>query len=262
MRKINSTRRYRISSSQEQLLLYLHKYRFITSDLLAEILKKDRSTIYERLSVLEQQGYIAKQYDSSYRIRRRPATYCLAPTGIRYLKHRDIKRTQLHYKSRNFTEDQIDLHLQYMKIGIILKKQYPNKFNSFTKYQLDPDEFIKPMPYLMLEGIEKLTPDYLVEIIPAQTMTWKLKKRINQHIQAADDKDYVYSNLLLIAGNSSTERRLVRLSHDLYADFEIFITTTDRISEKDKKIWLIPSETDFDDNEEQKRIGLPLSFDK
>lgn len=260
MRRVNYTRRHRISDNQEQLLLYLHKYRFITSDLLAEILEKDRSTIYERLSVLEQQGYIAKQYDSSYRLRRRSATYCLAPTGIRYLKHHDVKRTQLHYKSRDFTEDQIDLHLQYMKIGIILKKQYPNKFNSFTKYQLDPDEYIKPMPHLILKGIKEPTPDYLIEIISARTMTWKLKKRINQHLVAADDAECIYPNLLLVAGNPSTERRLVRFSHDLYADFEIFITTADRILEKDKKIWLIPSETDFDDDEEPKRVGLSLRF--
>ena len=70
MRRVHVKTRYTISKSQESILRALYKYRFLTSDLLAALLKKDRSTIYERLAVLVDQGYVAKKYNGTYRIDR------------------------------------------------------------------------------------------------------------------------------------------------------------------------------------------------
>jgi len=258
MRKYETQTRYSISKAQEQVLLYLHKYRFITSDLLAELLVKDRSTIYERLFVLEQQGYIKKQYDKTFRIRLRPATYCLAPAGIRYLKHHGTERTQLHYKSKNLAEEQIDIQLLYMKIGIMLRKHYPNKFNSYTKYQLNPDDYINPTLHLKFEGANSTIPDYFVELFPAFTLSWRIRKRINQHIEAADEVEYKYPNLLLIAGNKSTERRIIRMTADTYASFDVFTTTLDRLMSGEKNIWLRPEEVDRDEISEFSSLPVKL----
>jgi hypothetical protein len=238
MRSSEPKTRYHISKSQIELMLYLLKYRFINSDLLAELLVKDRSTIYERLSVLVSQGYIAKQYDKSFRLRERPATYCLAPAGIRYLKHHGHERTQLHYKNKYFTEEQIDAQLLYTKIWLILRKHYPDKFYSYTKYQLDPSDYVKPTPHLKLEGTTDKIPDYLVEVFPAGTMSWRIRKRINMHSETDNESDYIYPNLLLIAGNVSTEKRIIKMATDLYAEFDIFTTTLNRLISGEKKIWL------------------------
>lgn len=246
MRSQEPKTRYHISKSQIELMLYLLKYRFINSDLLAEILKKDRSTIYERLSVLVSQGYIAKQYDKTFRLRGRSATYCLAPAGIRYLKHHGYVRTQLHYKNKYFADEQIDTQLLYMKIGIVLRRQYPDKFNCYTKYQLNPNVYIKPTPHLKLEDVTGIIPGYFVEVFPAFTLSWRIRKRINQHIEAADESEYRYPSLLLIAGNSSTERRIIKMASDIYADFDIFTTTLYRLLGNEKNIWLKPEEVDWD----------------
>ena len=63
MRRAETRTRYKISPTQGKILGSLFKYRFLTSDLLAALMKKDRSTIYERLAVLVDQGYVAKKYD-------------------------------------------------------------------------------------------------------------------------------------------------------------------------------------------------------
>jgi len=258
MRKIESGSSYGISKSKQQVLLYLHKYRFLTSDLLAEILSKDRSTIYERLYVLVRQGYIAKQYDSSFRLRGRPATYCLASAGIRYLKHKGIDRTQLHYKNKSLTEEQIDTQLLYTKIGIIIRKSYPDKFHIYTKYQLNPKDYILPTPHLLIAGKTDTIPDYLIEFFPAGTMSWRIRRRINQHNDAADESEYKYPNLLLIAGNINTEKRIIRMTADMYSDFEVFTTTLDRLMSGEKKVWLKPEEVDWDEAPEC--LSLPLKF--
>ena len=215
--------------------------------------------MYERLSVLVDQGYVAKQYDSSFRLRRRPATYCLAPTGIRYLKHQGIDRTQLHYKSRNFTQVQIDEQLLYAKFATILRASYKDSFGVYTKYQLKHGAYVQPTPHLLLSGKSDTTPDYVLDYFPAFTASWKLKRRINQHIEAADELETIYPHLLLVAGNKSTERRLVRFTEELYADFEVFVTITDRLLSDKKKIWLIPVETELED-EEFEYHALPLKL--
>jgi hypothetical protein len=64
--------------------------------------------------------------------------------------------------------------------------------------------------------------------------------------------------VLLVAGNPSTEKRLVNFTTELYGDFEVFVTTTEKLLSGEKKVWLIPVETDFDD--ELEYYSLPLTF--
>jgi hypothetical protein len=167
MRRVETKTRYKISSSQYSILYALMKYRFLTTDLLAELLKKDRSTIYERLAVLVCQGYIAKKYSNKYRIDRRPATYYLASAGIRYLKSRGIDRTQLHYKNKDFTESQIDEHYRYPRFSLSIHRNYPKAFRIYTKYLLNPEDYLNPMPWLLFAPDDEDAPELFMEYIPA-----------------------------------------------------------------------------------------------
>ncbi len=214
MRNYQPKYRWKFSQDQLRLLAYVYSFRFVTTDLLAEVLKKDRSTLYERFTVLVEQGYLLKQYDSTYRIDRRPASYCLAPAGIRALKGSDyVMETTLlqNYKNKNFTREQIDDCLQLMRIRIVLKKQYGNHFDIFTQYQLNREAYVRPTPLLSLSGKTDKIPDYLVDLIPAGTPTWQVKKRLGQHEEFADESDYTYPHVLFIAGNDNTEKRIAQL---------------------------------------------------
>ena len=255
--------RWKITEQQKTILIYIHKFRFVSTDILAEIFGKDRSTIYERLSVLEKQKYILKQHDSSYRLRRRPATYCLAPLGIRTLKDNPgIEQISLRqsYRNKSLTEEQIDDCLQTAQIYLHFSRYYPKQFNCYTKYQLDRDKFIRPTPILSIRGKTDKIPDYLVDIVPARLQTWIIRRRIAQHENFAEDSEQYYPHVLFIAGNNNTEKRIVRLTEERYNDFSFYTTTMERLLYGEtKKIWQDPDVfSELEDNEEPNRATLPL----
>lgn len=261
MRRYEPKTRYKISDSQVELLLSVMKYRFVSSDVLAEGIGKDRSTIYERLRVLVEQDYLVKLYDKTYRLRQRPVVYCLAPAGIRYLKKAGYERTQLHYKNKTFTDEQIDEQSLLSQLARAVREPYAkNVFALYTKYQFGADAFyLTPPPYAKLVGEKDTIPDYFIEYFPPLYESWKIQKRINQHIAHADGHDeHTYPHLLLICGNQNTEKRVVRTTTDLYSDFDVFTATKERVLSGEKNIWLRPYEVDWDD--EQEYHSLPLKF--
>jgi predicted transcriptional regulator len=259
MRRAETRARYKISPSQTTILHALLKYRFLTTDLLAKLLKKDRSTIYERLAVLVDQAYVVKKYDSSYRINRRSASYYLAPAGIRYLKSLGVERTQIHYKNKDLTEAQIDEYYRYPKFSLSIHHNYPQTFRTYSKYQLNPEDYLNPMPWLLFAPDKEDAPELFLEYIPAGEQSWIIRKRINQHIDYADEEaDYRYPYLLLVAGNNNTEKRIIKMSSGLIWDSELYTTTEERLLSGKKNIWLRPIEVDWD--EELMYHGLPLEL--
>ncbi len=239
--------RYRrpVSSNQVRLLYILFKFRFSTSDLIAVLVKKDRSTVYESLHTLEKQGYIHKFHDKSYRLRGRPAVYTLAAKGIKYLRDNpEVDQTTLRnfYKNKRIAvenEPLVDHCLLLFKIFNIFKAQTGEAFSIYTKYELDKDDFVNPKPELWLQRRGKSQkPDYILDVFSAGTMTWLLRKRLRQHQNAEDESDYTYPNVLLVAGNTSTEKRLFRQVESALQDFEFYITQEELLFSGDKKIWI------------------------
>ena len=261
MKRYEPKTRYKVSSNQELLLLYMLKYRFISSDVIADSIGKDRSTIYERLSVLVDQGYVVKLYDKTYRFRQRPVIYYLAPLGIRYMKHRGYERTQLHYKNKDYTDEQIDEQMLLTSLVRTIYRSYIGKFELCTKYFQNGHEFcLTPPPYAKLVGKTDSIPDYFMEYFPAYHQSWKIRKRVNQHYDYADEHDDVtHPHLLLVCGNNSTEKRVVRFTANMLPSFEIFTTTTERLLSGNKKVWLKPYEVDWD--EPLTFYSLPLKFE-
>lgn len=261
MRRYEAKSRYKISNGQLELLLLVLKFRFVSTDILAECLGKDRSTIYERLSVLVDQEYIVKQYDKTYRFRQRPVIYYLAPAGIRLLIKAGYPRARLHYKNKAFTDEQVDEQLLFGKLAKAIYSPYADKFTLITKYEAGADDFyVTPPPFAKLEATDGTAPDYFIEYFPPYYETWKIRKRINQHITYADENDeYTYPNLLLVCGNENTLRRVVLLTTDTLADFEIFCTTIDRTHISNGMIWLKPEDVDWDDD--LGYFSLPMTVD-
>jgi hypothetical protein len=237
----------------------------VTSGLLAEDLGKDRSTVYERLTVLEQQGYIAKQYDSSYRLRRRPASYCLASAGLHYLKQRaSINQATLrnHYKNKRQTEEQIDHCLYIYHIYLVLRKSYGTTWRIFTKNEVNREALVRPTPELILQSEKEDCPDYYLDLAPKGIMSWILRRRVNQHEDWADEHDDArYPHILFVAGNDNTEKRLWKMTEERYGDFNYFLTTNERlINTENGRVW-IRSDTWYED-EEPELIKLPSRLEE
>lgn len=75
------------TNKQLAILKTLYIFRFGTTDLLARTLDlKDGRYIHARLEALVKNGYIGKNYDSSYKLEGRSATYYLLPKAFAALK--------------------------------------------------------------------------------------------------------------------------------------------------------------------------------
>jgi len=139
---MNSNPKYRrpLNPNQLETLLFLFKFRFITSHLLSKAFgNKSRRTTHQTLQSLEEQGFIGKHYDSSYKLQGRQATYYLLPKAIRELKARysfDESVLRAYLRNASLSESFINHHLDIVKAYINLKTLYPNKFQIFTKYEL------------------------------------------------------------------------------------------------------------------------------
>jgi DNA-binding PadR family transcriptional regulator len=245
-----------LSSSQIDLLLALYKFRFVSTDLLAGLTGKDRSTIYESLYVLVNQGYIGKRYDKTYRFAQKPATYFLIARGIRYLrehnKQANLSQTVLrnYYKNKNAAQTIIDHCLEVIAIYIALQKQYPNVFNIFTKADChDDDWLINPLPDLYLERKhfkDDKTNRYMLEIVEAGLYRWQLIKRLRAYQNHCDeewdeDKRGVYPDVLLVTRNNRTELRLQGFIENMLQDFKLYTTTVDKLFTADKNhqaVWM------------------------
>ena len=246
-----------LNNNQVKILKVLYKFRFVTSDVLAEYLGKDRSTIYESLYVLQKQSYIAKRYDPTYRIRQRPASYSLAASGIRYLRENtQLDQTTLRnfYKNKNLSEDQIDTYLHICTLCLTLKRQTSTQFDIFTKYELNREHSPRPLPLLFLRNKSADKPDYVLDYFPAGTFSWLLTKRVRQYQYASEDSEYRTPDVLFVAGNASTEKRLFKLTYENYNDFRFLLTQQDLLlNNKDGSVWIDMEEAEED---EIVRVGL------
>ena len=258
-----------ISSSQVKLLELLFKFRFMSVPLLSQYLGKDKSTLYERLLVLGEQGYVRKAYDSSYRLPPRPATYSLAAQGINYLKNNNPDgryseaALQNMYKNRSASAMLVDHSLDVFKLCLRLRSLYLDTFDIFSKAEMTKyTAFVRPRPDIYLRKNNKKKDGrsihYQLELIEAGTMTWLIRKRINAHQAWFDenneeDWDFEdnYPTLLLVCGNVSTEKRVHRLVDEAMLDFALYTTTRERFELGKNDIWL-----QYWDEDELQFVGL------
>jgi len=150
-----------------------------------------------------------------------------------------------------------------MRIANTLHKQTNNKFDIATKYELTDEEFfLRPLPDLYLsrkKAKEGQKFDYTLDIFEPNLPTWILRKRLRdyqEHCYEAELDEGNYPNILLVAGNNSTERRLHKQFKYSMQDFEFYVTTLERLLDPEnihKPIW---KDDMFDDEDEDVELRV------
>ena len=262
MRTTTPKFRHSLTDKQTRLLAFLFKFRFLTTDLLAELWDKDKSTIYERLRVLEEQGYVYKNYDSSYRIRQRPATYCLDAKGVTYLLNNEDRadKTTLRnfYRNKSQSEELIDGCLLKARIYLELQKQLPEgNVLTINELRSTKDVFPDPLPDFAFASKQPAYPYFFIDLWQAYTFNSLMRKRIAYYQEEADAVSHRYPYILFIAENKSVERRLLKHTQDNFSDAEFYMTTQDRLLDgESERIWIDGYESDED---EYVRIAIKKS---
>src|SRR6266496_1922463 len=155
-------RRRKLNTEQLEVLELLYKFRFGSNDLFAEYFgKKDRSFVFNRLSILHERGLIGKRFEPSYRLQGKPVAYYLLPEGARTLKqYRDADDTDEMnikgiYKDVTISESFINHCFKVFALYNQLTEQYEDEIDFLSKTDLaGVNDFPKPLSdaYITLEA--------------------------------------------------------------------------------------------------------------
>lgn len=250
-----------LSKDQVHVLNIVCKFRFVSTDLVAELVERDRSTVYERLYVLEKQGYLTKVYDKSYKLLGKPASYCLNAQGITYLRklegYDDVALRNMYKNKTLFNNPEYIAHcLDIMRVYIALKRQYgTDTLNIFSKFELGRySYFPKPRPdfYLYRRKAHATKPRrYMLDIIDPQTHVFVRRKRIKLYMEHMDSGDWeldgAYPTLLFVTPNNNIQAKLIKEAEYNYDRYYVnedetntLVTTMSKLTRADqdaKKVW-------------------------
>lgn len=245
MSKSKAKPKYRrpLNAKQLHVLKLLYKFRFVTTDLLLKHnIAKTNAVIQGRLNVLLDQEYIGRNYDGSYRLQNKHATYYILPKGINILKAQGLDGGVLHsmYKDRTASQKFIDHSLQVFSVYGHLQRLYPKAFNIYSKSELSQQEFPKPRPDLYLNGQQ----DYFLEYIDSATPFFAIRQMISRYVGHEESGEWggEYPTLLLVCETGALEARLLKHLDKLGdgSDLVAMTTTLKAVSmakSSDNTIW-------------------------
>jgi len=231
-----TTKHRPINSHQLQLLTTLYKFRYATAQIIASSQgAKHTRVILTRLKILVDQKYIGQNYDKSYKIIGKPATYHLLPKGIQVLRQQpfaDPNALKQIYYDKNKDDGHIQHRLNVFKTYVFIKQNYPKQFQFFSKSELSSLKYKLPRDltdaYLEKKeeikdngGSNKLqltAPDYFLSFYEVSAPYWRIRNGIRRYITYAESEKWQKATerdfpVVLIACETKTlERRVQNLT--------------------------------------------------
>lgn len=225
--------RRKLNVEQLEVLELLYRFRFGSSDLIAQSFGKTNGAfMYKRLKIMVEQGYIGKRFDSSYRIKGKPAAYYSLPTGVKALKAtNEDADPKIIYKDKTVSEQFVGHSLGIFAVYNLLNALYGDQLKFFTKSDLRTyDYFPQPLPdaFVALKsnsGVKRFFLDKFDSDVPY----FALNKRLKQYVDYADNGDWEVTDsefpaILFICADQKQEKRLLGRTASL--DEELIMGTT------------------------------------
>ena len=233
-----------LNDEQIEVLNLLYKFRFTTSDLLAQYFnKKNGMYVYKRLKILQDQGYIGKRFDSSYRIQGKPAAYYLLPAGLKKLNERRTAKSKNAlgaswlYKDTRVGDVFVQHCLSIFGIYCTLKAEYGDCLRFFTKSQLGKYDYFSdftPSVYILIskDGAEH---DFFLEYLQSSKPFFAILQRLKGYAEYADSGEWeagtgsTFPIVLLICDNKKLVSLLMKRAgfvlSDADDDLRFYFTT-------------------------------------
>lgn len=256
--------RKKLNQKQIELMHVLYRFRFATTELIAEYQgKKNGTRVYPRIMTLVEQGYIGRNFEPEYRKLDKPATYFLLPRGVSALKKASSKQYDakvLHNvygdkdASPSFIEENIAIFGAYCR----LKARYGDTLQFFTKSDLagfDHGHFPEPLPnaYLRLtegEGIKQ----YFLDFHPSEPTRpfFKSVRRIKQYTAHADSNKWAATGeslpqILALCDTPALQKRLQkRMAKEKHTALHFLLTAKESLKKvvEDAHIWQLADRPD------------------
>lgn len=242
-----------LNDDQIKVLQLLYRFRFATSDLVAQYFgKKHGDFVYNRLKVLVDQGLIGKRFDKSYRIAGKPAAYYLLPTGARKLQ--ELNPSGI-YERNLYKEPTVGEKLVVRCLGVLmaynyLRFQYGDQLTFSTKSDLAniesfphqlPDAFIR----LQVNGTNKC---FFLDIYFDNQPFFEMVRKIKGYLEYKDSAKWSlpadFPVILSICESSSLQKRLLKrvaseLKSSWHDDVRFAVTTQAVLAENKSNAWHI-----------------------
>ena len=262
-----------LNSEQLAVLNWLYKSRFSTSKQIAKHLgKPSHKAIQNKLQILEEQGYISKRYQPSYKLAGRAAEYFLTPKGARTLPPDSTNEWAIKalYKNKTVSPDFITHCLNVADIALQLQALYGDKLRLFTKSAMvaysyfptwKPDLFLSFKPKTRQEAPRR----YFLDIWDDTTPFFVSVRKARNYITYAEEgewptDEYALPTVLAVCQDAKTQKKLMgqikRALDEKYITDEVTFATVTR-EQLDKttgtaKLW----QKIDDDDEDSGRMSL------
>jgi len=209
---VNDKRHNKLNAKQLHILTLIYKFRFISIPLLTEYQNlKSQTTLLRNLKILEEQGYIGRRFDLTFKIDRKPAYYYLAAKGIAVLKDDprfDSGVLHSYYKNKNVSESFMQHSVDVLAVFNSIKSIYADSFDIFSKPELATfDDFPENKPDLFLRGKN----EYLI-MLAHDLQPFLTRKRLAEYIAHSEEDGWnsgVYPILLFIFADGTNETRFL-----------------------------------------------------
>ena len=238
--------KYRRPLNPEQLavLQWLYQYRFSTSKQLVTYLHKPNpKAIQNKLQILEQQGFISKHYDKSYKLAGRAAEYFLTPKGARQLPPDSVNEWAVKslYKNKTVSPDFITHCLNVADVALHLQALYGDKLGIFTKSHMAAYDYFpswKPDLFLSLNpsATKREAPRrYFLDVWDETTPFFVSIRKVHNYITYTEEGDwpsdeYALPSVLGICQDDKMQRKLIgqikRVLDDKYITDEVIFAMT------------------------------------
>ncbi len=256
-----------LNSEQLAVLQWLYQYRFSTSKQLATyLLKPNPKTIQNKLQILEQQGFIGKRYDKTYKLAGRAAEYFLTPKGARALPADSVNEWAVKslYKNKTVSPDFITHCLNVADTALQLQAIYGDKLRLFTKSHMAAyDYFPSWTPDLFLNLKAGSTRRrYFLDVWDDTKPFFVSVRKIRNYIKDEDEGDWYEDTpypYIFVCVDERTQKKLggqiVKAVNDTYSELTFATTTLKKLQSSTKssdRIWL---KIDADSEDEELSLG-------
>jgi hypothetical protein len=243
-----SDQEVKLSSQQQRVLKLLFKFRFISAQLLAQVMSISRPGVYQALESLVDKKLVSKVYEDNFRIDRKPAYYYLNKSGVTAVrKLMGVKESVVHtlYKNDAATPEFIEHCLTTAYCYAVLARSLPANTDIFTKSEINRfTQFPKNRPDLYVR-----TPDGRVAIIVVidDKPLYIARKRLDEIITHSEEEGwehgaYPHIGFILKHGNDknsflyTTRKKLEDMGMD---EDELYVLATHlkTLEGKADRIW-------------------------
>lgn len=238
---------FKVSVQQQRILRLLYKFRFISVQLLAQVMGISRQGVYQGIEPLVKAKLVIKVYDKSYRIRLRPAYYYISASGVGHVRailNVGKSVTNHLYKNDAATEEHIQHCFDVARCYVAIAKLLDPKTEIFSKSEIGRyKEFPKNRPDMYV----RLPDDREAIIVVAHDIpAYIARKRYAEIITHSEDEgwDGEYPRIAFVLKTERDKKTFMFTSREKLdnmgmAEDEIFVlaTTLEAVLSGDESIW-------------------------